>query len=356
MNKFLITAILLSLLVLTGCDNKFPATSDEEENAEILPEARLINLVTDDSLFASQPEISGLTWYKDKLLLIPQFPHRLSPKHNGTIPYIEKDSIYAFLEGKTAKIEVDEFQLIAPGLEEYSNPGSGYESAVVRGNDIYFTIESVKGISTAGFIVKGEIDDKEKTITVISETLKEIKQVTSIFNFSDEAIVEHNNKLYTLYEANGRNVNPYPAAHIFSLNLDPLGAVPFPSTEYRITDATSADDSGKFWAVNYFYPGEAEKLNPAPDSVVIKYGTGESHLDSPVVERLLEYKILWDRIIPAGTKPIYLSLKGEEEGRNWEGIERLDDRGFIAVTDTYPTDRLVFFDPANVLFQKNSDN
>ena len=219
------------LLLIVGisfsfCTGDLPPLTEEEENATILKEVVPKKLNLSKDLIDKNPEFSGLTWFNDYLLLIPQFPNRVSPQANGAIPYLHRDSVIAAIENENIVLEPGYFKLIAAGLENFFDPGSGFESATVSGNNIYLTIESVKGINTTGFVVMGEINPDEETIVLSEESLSEIKQVVEIFNFSDETIIYNNDHIYTFYEANGKNVNPYPVSHIFSKTLDPLGAVP----------------------------------------------------------------------------------------------------------------------------------
>ena len=67
--------------------------------------------------------------------------------------------------------------------------------------------------------------------------------------------------------------------------LQPLEAPPFPPMEYRITDATPLDANGRFWAINYFFPGD-ELLIPAADPLAEQYGEGPTHQARVQVERL----------------------------------------------------------------------
>jgi len=347
LKKILVASFALFLILsLLSCSDEYPELTPEEKGAEVIDEVTPVTLNLDEKLLAVNPEFSGLAWYGDQLLMLPQFPNRIDSKGSGSIPYIMKDSIYAYLDNKTSVLVPQYYRLYAYGLEDFMQPGSGYEAITVVGDDVFINIESVRGISTTGFIVKGKINPEEKTITLNEESLTEINQIVEIFNFSDEAIVYNGNKVFTLYEANGRNVNPFPVAHIYSTNLDPLGAIPAPSLEYRITDATGTDSRNRFWAINYFYPGEYKQLNPAVDSLVVKFGVGNSHLESGVVERLVEFEIGWDKITLTDTPPVILKLDKDKTGRNWEGIARLDDKGFILVKDFHP-DNLPAFVPYN---------
>jgi hypothetical protein len=53
------------------------------------------------------------------------------------------------------------------------------------------------------------------------------------------------------------------------------------------------------------------------------------------VERLVEFQIDNGQIKMTNRSPIQLVLK-EKESRNWEGIVRMDKRGFLIATDKYP--------------------
>jgi hypothetical protein len=159
---------------------------------------------------------------------------------------------------------------------------------------------------------------------------------------SDESLVVYGGRLLTLYEANGANVNPAPVAHLFhAAPLEPAGTLPFPNVEYRVTDATAPDDEGRFWAINYLWPGDVEKLRPAPDPIAAEHGTGATHREETTVERLVEFRITPEGIVRTETPPIWLQLE-TKVSRNWEGVVRLDDRGFLLVTDTFPETLLAF--------------
>jgi len=159
-------------------------------------------------------------------------------------------------------------------------------------------------------------------------------------NKSDEALLVAGDHILTLHEANGAGVNDAPVAQRFHPNLEPAGSLPFPAVEYRITDATALDRDGRFWAINYYYPGEPE-LHSLQDSIANQYGRGATHTERDGVERVLEFELTEDRISLVDQPPIPLELLPDEL-RNWEGIARLDDRGFLLVTDKFPQTILGF--------------
>jgi hypothetical protein len=144
-----------------------------------------------------------------------------------------------------------------------------------------------------------------------------------------------------LYEANGASVNLRPVAHLFDLNLQVQDNLPCPNVEYRITDATPADDNGRFWAINTFFPEDTE-LQTDSDPLAAVYGEGATHQQSQVVERLVQFQFSEDGIVFSETPPVQLVLSNDGEARNWEAIALLDSRGFLIATDQYPATILAF--------------
>ncbi|MGD9316494.1 MAG: hypothetical protein PVG56_06655, partial [Anaerolineae bacterium] len=66
---------------------------------------------------------------------------------------------------------------------------------------------------------------------------------------------------------------------------------------------------------------------------------GPTHAQAETVERLLEFEYSESGIDLVDRPPIQLELMDSflgGLGRNWEGLARLDDRGFLLVTDLFP--------------------
>jgi hypothetical protein len=157
---------------------------------------------------------------------------------------------------------------------------------------------------------------------------------SNVENMAEETLVVVGDRVFTIHEANGVAVNPAPVAHTFGLDLAPQGTVPFPAIEYRITDATAADSTGRFWVINYFYPGEAS-LRAERDPLADRYGRGASHAQADGVERLIELRFDGTAFTASDAPPIQLELM-DDQSRNCEGLARLDGRGFLLVTDEFP--------------------
>jgi len=164
----------------------------------------------------------------------------------------------------------------------------------------------------------------------------------NIPNIAEESMIIAGEKVITFSEDNGCNITDEPKAKVFNKLISFLGSIPFPTIEYRVTDATALDSDGRFWVLNYFYPGDREKLNPGLDPEVRKFGPPEGWVEGQCVERLLELRLLDDRIVRTETPPINLRLRSDGRCRNWEAVVRFDDIGFLLMTDKYPGTLLAF--------------
>jgi hypothetical protein len=285
----------------------------------------------------SSAELSGLTWFGDNLILLPQYPCGIGNNTIGNIYKIKKSRIIDYISGKdTTQIEPEKISLVGKGLEKFNDYGQGFESIAFNNNDVYLTIEAAENHKMTGYVIKGKINNDATEIILNAESLAFVKSQADIHNLSDETIFIFNGCVYTLFEANGKNITPYPVAHRFTLDLEPLESVGFPNVEYRITDATTPSIDGKYWVINYMYAGDWDILKPAYDEEADKYIQNDSSQNPRKTERLLEFQIKDGSIVRTETPPIQLKILNKEGGRNWEGVAKLDDYGFILVTDEYP--------------------
>jgi hypothetical protein len=65
------------------------------------------------------------------------------------------------------------------------------------------------------------------------------------------------------------------------------------------------------------------------------------------VERLVEFECNGSGIRLTKRPPIPLKLRLDEPPRNWEGIVRLEGRGFLLITDEHPRTILGFVEYKN---------
>lgn len=307
----------------------------------------------------ARSEISGMAWYGDNLVLLSQYPdfekrRNIDPAAEPGIYTLAKKDILAVVDGTrkdpltgrkikwldaglTAKLDAEGFSF------------QGYESIVIAGDTVFVTVEGQKKTDQnimQSYLLAGKIAPDLGAITLDTSKMTPIKSPAPLNNMSQESMIAVDGKLLTLYEANGAGVNKSPVAYAFDQKtLEPVGTIPLTNIDYRLTDATSLDSAGKFWATNYGFPGEKDLLQaPKVDALTQRCQQGATHAKFEYqVERLVEFQYNASGIKLTDRCPIQLALiEDKDKARNWEGIVWLDGRGFLIATDTYPATILAF--------------
>lgn len=324
--------LLILLIVLSGwyySQNLPVAASATEQPVTILE--------LTGPIISPDAELSGLGWHGETLMLLPQYPERFG-EGDGALFALSKADILAALDGDTP-LQPALVMLNAPGLKESISNFQGYESIVFNGDQVFLTIEAGEGTDMRGYLVSGEISADASEITLDPSNVVEIPMAFPFDNHTDEAIIIQKGFVLTFFEINGAGLNSAPVAHAFDLDLNPQGTVSIPNLEYRLTDA--APGSGNdFWVINYFFPGDTD-LTPNVDPLAQKYGEGPTHAQQDQVERLVKMTYTSNGIILADNAPVQLTLD-DDIARNIEGLVLLDEKGFLLVTDKFPSTLLMF--------------
>ena len=282
-------------------------------------------------------EMSGLAWYNNYLILMPQYVNESKPRFY----YLKKSTINDWLNGNRDKpLNPDKIDVTMPDYFNSIKGYQGFEAICFIGNKAYLIIETKNNDIMKSFLIKGSIDIKNKALIIGSEKKVEISLPVNIKNMGYESILKYKYRLMVLFEANGINVNSDPNASFYNSSLKQKGHISFPNIEYRITDVTALDNQGRFWAMNFFWPGEAKRLKPGKDLVLINNGKGKTHQKFEHVERLVEFKIDGDKVYKTNSLPIQLVLN--KNSRNWEGLVRMDKKGFLMIVDEHPRTILAF--------------
>lgn len=277
-------------------------------------------------------EVSGLAWHNNDLVLLPQYP-------KGEIYSIPKQQIIEFLDSSRTTILPNVINWNTAELVKNICGFEGFESIIFINDTVYVTVEAERARRNRGYIAKGVYNSEQNEIKFNKISKAKIKTPVFLKNMTYETIVSNDESIITIYEVNSKRVNKTPIYYEFDNNLKSSNKKPFPFTEYRITDATELDMEGKFWVTNYFWSGDFKllKLNE----------NGIEQNDLEPVERLLEFQIADDGISRTDTPPINLTLSEFGESRNWEGIVRLNELGFLIVTDKFPGTILAFVPKPN---------
>ncbi|HPF70511.1 MAG TPA: hypothetical protein PLQ13_07585 [Candidatus Krumholzibacteria bacterium] len=292
-----------------------------------------------------EAEISSLAWAGDTLVLLPEVPGRFARGDTLAVFALDGAAVRAWLDvgDRSAVLTPRRVPCFAPGLADSVRGFDGLEALAVAGARWYVAVEAKADSGMAGWLLAGTYDLQAGAARLDVERRVPIPLGVNIFNVSDETLVVDGDRVLALGEANGVNVQRGPVARAFTLDLEPAGALPLPNLEYRITDATAVDAARRFWVIDYFYPPERRLMPPGPDAERTRFGVPDGLDTGGCIERLLELAITADdAIVRTDTPPLWLVPQADGVCRNWEGLVRLDDRGFLLVTDKHPATLLAF--------------
>ena len=268
-------------------------------------------------------EISGMDWYNDNLFLLPE-------NIGGYLFMLKKNELQKQLSLKKKSIQPIKTIFNTPDYSKFIPGFDGFEAIAFYENNVYVTIEADQNGVMVGYIAWGSIDPNSFEITFLEKNIQKINTPIQIDNLSYESIINHKNNLLLLYEANGSNLRKDPYQLLISLNDFSSKKIKGLNIEYRITDATKVKKN-KFWAINYYWPGDKKNLKPSLD----KLSKNKKTNSDQTIERLVEFKIKRNDISLTRKKPINLILE-EGNSRNWEAIVRFGESGFLLATDKYP--------------------
>ena len=267
-------------------------------------EVPLDGLITD-----RKQEISGMTTYKDNLILLPE-------NRNGYYFYIPFDEIMNTLRTGDKILPVQKTFTTRKLKERYSGL-DGFEAIAFNGNDVYIMVEVRIDGKMAGLLLWGTIIPSTMEIDIPEENIMLIKPPAQIDNFSFESLTITDGQLIMIYETNGSKTIDKPFQYVVNLDDMSINKTPFPNIDFRLTDATSVVDN-KFWMINYYWTGDKETLG-VPNDVGI--------------ERLVEFKLGYNGIERSSSE--YITLDNLDDPHNWEGLVRFG-RGFLICTDKWP--------------------
>ena len=285
-----------------------------------------------------EAEISGLDWFGEVLVLLPQYPDRYDHNLFG-LPRQALDAALSNLE----RTPIEPFPIpLVNGSDLRNLEGyEGLEAIVFSGSRFYLAVEGRSKGRMLGYLIPGKVLGNLDGLELNMAGAILLPPQTSLMNKAYESLLMRDSQVVAIHELAGKETNPERHALLFSAELEAVGTLDVPEVEFRITDATRLDLHDRFWAINFHWPGEKRLLTQA-DAIRQRWGEGDSHQDVEIVERLLEMEIRDGRIELVDRPPVELILLDEVVARNWEGIVRWDDEGLLVVTDRFPTTLLAF--------------
>lgn len=325
-----------SILTITG-------NNPEETpiNQEYLEEVAVIPLKLPDRISAASFEYSGMGWFGDYMVLLPQYPEGKDFSRKPNLFAIAKQDLLAAVTDPDLELPVRDIPIENSDLRSVIKGFEGFESILFVDQNVYMTIESRAGDPMMGYLIRGVVNGDLESITLDVNSIVELRPFSSELNATFEGMTYWNGSLYVMYEHNSMRNVKQPVAYQINPDLENIREIPFPVISYRITDATISDVDGKFWVMNYFFPGDTH-LAVDQDSLVEEYGEGKTHAENDPVERLVQLQIENDQISRIDQPPTYLQLLDNDIARNWEGLVMLDNLGFLLITDSFPGSVLGF--------------
>jgi hypothetical protein len=288
-------------------------------------------------LASKEAEVSAMAWHGDQLVIVPQYPQKLTPNAPSLYTVSRAEVLQALdgeavaLQPRPMAIEPPDFAQMFPGFE-------GFEAIAFAGNRAFLLVEAAKENKTIGYVVPARVEGN--TLVLDHEARQELPPHSGVANLAYEALSVAHDKLLVMGELNAAPANPEAKALLFDLNLNPLGESVMPVLQYRLTDATPADANGRFWVSNY----KMDKCEypVGHDPLSAEHGHGATHAQRARVERLVELEEKDGEVRLSGRPPVHLALDLTRDGRNWEAMALLEGRGFLVMTDSFPETILGF--------------
>lgn len=315
--------------------------SETQISRAYLKEVEVVPLKLPERISAASFEYSGMGWFGDYLVLLPQYPEGKEFSREPNLFAIEKQDLIMATTDPGLELPIRDIPLENSDLRSLIKGFEGFESILFVDQSVYLTIESRAGNPMMGYLIKGVVNGNLESITLDTNSLVELKPLSSELNATFEGMTYWNGSLYVMYEHNSIQNVGEPVAYKFNMDMEFEREIPFPVVDYRVTDATISDPDGKYWVMNYFFPGDTH-LAVDHDGLVEEYGEGQTHAENDPVERLVQLQIGEDHILRIDQPPIYLQLLDNNIARNWEGLVQLDHVGFLLITDSFPGSVLGF--------------
>ena len=132
--------VVLLALLLAACSSNTAVSTPNPDVTEIA----VTEIELDGNITNANAELSGLGWYGDTLILLPQYPDFSGEE--TAVYAIPKATIAAYLDGTaTDPITPISIPVIVDDLSDVISRPEGYEAIDFIGDDAYLTIEASGG-------------------------------------------------------------------------------------------------------------------------------------------------------------------------------------------------------------------
>ncbi|MDO9019260.1 MAG: hypothetical protein Q8S73_03820 [Deltaproteobacteria bacterium] len=327
---------LVGLLALSCSGAQRPRGRNPDDPVPVLP------ICLAGEAAARGHEYSGLAWHNDELFLLPQWSPRglaLARAQPGfTQPWLYRipgARLRAWIDGRDRapitpeRVPIDLLDLAAD--PDYQ----GFEAIDFDGDRAALVVERGDQDRMSGLLVTARLDPARGLVLDRDALTLDVPLRSD--NHAFEALTRVDGAWLALFEANGMNTSC--ASTALRVEGREARAVAVEAIPYRVTDASAVDASRQFWVTQYSYrevgdTAECERTIRAVGCFSEAVDCDPRGGAARSVERLLELR---DDGVSVRATGRVIRLAREERGRNWEGLVRLDDKGFLLVTDEWPS-------------------
>jgi hypothetical protein len=249
-------------------------------------------------------EYSGMDWYGDRLVLLPQYPR-------GALVTIDAKALQEALRSGTA-LHPERLPFDDRNATTAISGSEGYEAIAFHGDAVYLLIEAHgrHGKTMQSHLCLGHVGPKGVTL----EQCIEIPLPLQIRNYSHEALAVTKKGLLVIYEANG--TGEATQAYRVAFDLSTVDPIPMAPVDFRVTDATRIV-GGTLWVTTPYW---------IPESLRLK----QFRLTNRAL--LVELAVTQQSVVQTGRQVV---INDGMRSYNWEGVVRFAE-GFVIVTDAFP--------------------
>ena len=307
--------------------------------------APLQEIVLAGDIAKAESQISGMAWWRNTLVLLPQYTDWRRGK--SVLYTIPEKTIRAYLDTETPMpITPEELPIVVPKSISAHAGFEGLEAILIIQDRVYVTVEiSHNGLMQA-YLVTGTI---AKTGVTLTDTRIPLPAPLQIPNMAFESLSAYQNDVIAFFEVNSPRLPVQSVAYLCEKGIAPCVPLPLESVMFRITDATRSNSRRQLWILNQSFKAIEKKLQSTmetdPCSTLLGNTKGYG--------QLMPFQLTTEDIRRDTSRPVLCIQMQHVDKRipNFEGLVRLDRKGFLVITDAYPRTLFGFVEYGDVLQQ-----
>ena len=259
----------------------------------------------------SQTAITGMAWFSDTLVLLPQFPDLNAVAGQGAVFGIPRAVLQnAISERSSQAIELVKIPFLFQGIKADLPNSVGFHSLAFSGSQVFSTVLVNAGITTL-YLVKGQVSQDLKRITLGNRVQISSQSDTKPAPLFGSILMVAGKRIVLFETGIGSDAKASISAALYDFSLTPQGIIPFPHLESYLISVSSTDAQGSFWGLSCVLPTKAE------NNLMTAATMEEFHFTEYGIERTESPQLLFKLSNPSAHCP--------------SGLERLGIEGYLVV-------------------------